>query len=280
MTTDIDDRAWREAGAAAGAPPVVDYAEAAPSPALAPWVACFWSLRGTVAAERIDRVLPDGCADIIIDIASGTRPQAVGAMRRALAVPLAGYVDKLGVRFRPGAALMFLDIPLSELTDRVVPLDACWGARADALIDHTVGAAPAARVGLLDALLRARVRRRHPDDELVTRATAMFQAARGGVGVREVAAALGVGERRLERVFDRCVGLSPKQLARVVRFGHAVRRIECGGRGWTDIAFATGYADQAHFIREFRELAGVTPPTFVAERAGVGNVQYPDAAPG
>jgi AraC-like DNA-binding protein len=97
--------------------------------------------------------------------------------------------------------------------------------------------------------------------------------------VRDVAAALGVGERRLERAFDRCVGLSPKTLARVLRFREVVERI---GRlrdrgtdaGWTAIAFDAGYADQSHLIRDFRELAGVTPARYVAERSGVGFVQY------
>jgi AraC-like DNA-binding protein len=57
-----------------------------------------------------------------------------------------------------------------------------------------------------------------------------------------------------------------------------VRRIDSGAESWTEVAFGAGYADQAHFIREFRSLAGVTPTAFVRERRGVGIVQYPGEA--
>jgi AraC-like DNA-binding protein len=180
-----------------------------------------------------------------------------------------------GVRFQPGGALPFLDTPLNELTDRLVPLDALWGRLAGTLYEALAGAAPDERVTLVEKILVERLRTTRADAVLAVRAAALFQRARGGVGVREVAASLGVGERRLERVFDRCVGLTPKGLARVARFAQAVRRIEQGTDSWTEVAFGAGYADQAHFIREFRSLAGLTPTAFVRERRGVGIVQYP-----
>lgn len=114
-----------------------------------------------------------------------------------------------------------------------------------------------------------------------------MRRARGGVGVRETAAALGVGERRLERTFDQCVGLSPKFLARVLRFRAAASEIVRQRDRWTDpptrhhlaplswsaLAHAAGYADQPHFNREFRALAGLTPTEYAAERGPVGFVQ-------
>jgi AraC-like DNA-binding protein len=91
-----------------------------------------------------------------------------------------------------------------------------------------------------------------------------------------------VGERRLQRAFDRSVGLSPKVLGRVLRLRQAVRRLESAGRplSWAGVAAAAGYADQAHLIREFRALAGVTPAAYVRERRAVGFVQYPETAAG
>jgi len=251
------------------------YVETPPSQALAPWVACFWSVTGSVAGAQTDRVLPDGCADLIIDVGLGRAPYVAGTMRRALVVPFAGRVDMFGVRCHPGRALAFLDAPLFELTDRIVPLGELWGPLADTLLDAFSGAARHERVAIVERILLERLRRGRADDALAAHAIALFQRARGGVGVREVATALGVGERRLERVFDRCVGLTPKELARVLRFAQVVRRIETGRLTWTDVAFGAGYADQAHFVREFRALAGVTPTAYVRERQRVGIVQYP-----
>jgi AraC-like DNA-binding protein len=135
--------------------------------------------------------------------------------------------------------------------------------------------------------LRDRLRRAgraiRGDQALTARAVRLLRQARGSVGVREVASALGVGERRLERAFDRLVGLSPKALGRVLRFRQAVHEIQrSAGRlphGWTAVAFGAGYADQSHLIRDFKSLAGVTPARYLAERSGVGSIQYSGSKP-
>lgn len=247
------------------------------SPALAPWIECYWSLRARRALPFASRVLPDGSNDLIVDLAGEPRPFVVGAMSQADVVPLAGSVDLLGVRFRPGRALPFLHVPLGELADREVPLDAVWGRAADSLADTVGGAAPAGRVDALERVLLGVLRRRW-EDAIATRAVDLYRRNRGVCTVRAVAAALGVGERRLERAFDRSVGLSPKRLARVLRFLHAVRQIgRRTHRGGAALALEVGYADQAHFIREFKALAGVTPTEFAAERHA-GIVQDESAA--
>src|SRR5581483_5730137 len=115
------------------------------------------------------------------------------------------------------------------------------------------------------------------DAEMTARAVALFRQARGSVGVRETAGALGVSERRLERAFAVAIGLRPKELARVMRFRWAVQRIQAGSAtSWSALAFSAGYSDQPHLIREFRQLAGVTPRAYALERGAVGIVQYED----
>lgn len=242
------------------------YDESAPSAALAPWVECYWSITSTDGAPGVDRILPDGCADIIVNL--GTNPHAfvVGTMSTALLTPRGENAALVGIRFRPGAAFPFLGVPMRELTDQRIALDALWGARAEPLIDAVL------RGANVEALLRPpRIAR---EDEIVPRAVALFRQARGGVAVRDVAAALGLGERRLNRAFDRCVGLSPKGFARVMRFREVYQQIQRGATlPWTRMAGDAGYADQPHFIREFQAFAGLTPAQYVAERA-VRFVQY------
>jgi len=106
--------------------------------------------------------------------------------------------------------------------------------------------------------------------------------------VGDVVAALGVGERRLERAFNRAVGVPPKVFhrmrrccaaARLIRHASAERspasRERNGARyNWSAIGSDAGYADQAHFIREFRALTGVTPVAYAMERHPVGFMQY------
>jgi AraC-like DNA-binding protein len=252
------------------------YAERAPSALLARWVRCWWSIRGDASTPVPNRILPDGCADVIVDLAGAPRAFAVGPMRSADVVTLAGPVDMLGARFRPGAALALLDVPLDALLDRDVPLHELWGALAAELEESVAAAPPDERIACAERVLAARLARvrARRESETVARAVALLRRARGGVGVRDVASALGVGERWLERAFARHVGYGPKTLARVERLQHVVRLVQHGPvRAWTAIALDAGYADQAHLVREFRALAGVTPTEYARERRSVGFVQ-------
>jgi methylphosphotriester-DNA--protein-cysteine methyltransferase len=259
----------------------LEWHECRPGAALAPWVERYWAIRGCCEEALPNRVLPDGCADVIVDLSADPHAFAVGPMRSAAVVPLAGAVDLFGVRFRPGAALAFLDAPLLVLADREVPLDALWGSLARSLEAVLAEVAPAERTWHAERILRVRLDAAHGttrEVDTVANAIALLRRARGSAGVREVAAALGVGERWLERAFDRHVGYGPKMLARVVRFQHAVRLLDAGtALSWSALAYAAGFADQAHLVREFRALAGLTPGDFAAERRDVGFVQYGDA---
>jgi AraC-like DNA-binding protein len=58
------------------------------------------------------------------------------------------------------------------------------------------------------------------------------------------------------------VGVSPRQHLRWLRFERARKLLEQGEQRAVDIALVTGYSDQAHFVREFRRFAGVTPGRF------------------
>jgi AraC-like DNA-binding protein len=206
------------------------YLEIPPAPALAPWIECFWSIRAGSASLVVNRVLPDGCADLIVGVNDAPGATVVGTMRSALMVPLGRPARLVGVRFHPGAALRIFDTPLTELTDRRLPLDLLWDSGAaelaDALsrADTTEGAARMER--LLERRLSRGISRAAGDEALTQRAVTLLRRARGSVGVREVAAALGVGERRLQRAFDRSVGLSPKVLGRVFRFRQAIRQLD------------------------------------------------------
>jgi AraC-like DNA-binding protein len=254
------------------------FARRPPGAALAPYVECYWALTAQEAPPWKSRIIPDGSNDVILDLSAEPRSFVVGVMRRADVVPLAGHVDLLGVRFRPGGALPFLGVPLHELADRHVALDALWGARAAALVDAVAAAPLGERVRVLERML---VAGRAPAvaDDLIQRAVTLMRRTRGGIGVRAAAQALGVGERRLERAFDVAIGLSPKRFARVVRFLGAVREIGRRAlRPGAPVAFELGYSDQPHFVREFKRLAGVTPAQYCAERR-VGIVQDEDPLP-
>ncbi|WP_313918457.1 DUF6597 domain-containing transcriptional factor, partial [Tahibacter sp.] len=96
------------------------YRELLPCAPLRPLLRCCWSVRGTPVATTPQRVLPDGCADLLFDL-GGEEPQAhwIGTMRRAVLVPTRrNAVDLFGLRFAPGGLHALLGMPMSVCTDR------------------------------------------------------------------------------------------------------------------------------------------------------------------
>jgi hypothetical protein len=132
--------------------PTGAYVEYAPPASLAPHVGCFWSRTASydaAGAPRTHRVLPDGCVDIVVDLAAPASPApdssvsltalAVGAMTGPLILTDDANTSFLGVRFRPGVAGVLFGIPVSELTDERVPLADVW-PESEALCEGLAGA--------------------------------------------------------------------------------------------------------------------------------------------
>lgn len=252
------------------------------------------------------RLLADGCTGLVIDCAPSaltSAPVFIGVMQAATIVAVEESREIIGVRFRPGGALPFVAPSLHEFTGRRVPLPLLWGGLARRMGEVVRAVTPGERIAALEDCLRAWLRRQQSaandrrtvvarDMALVSRAIAHLDQ-RADVRVRDVASALGIGERRLERVFDRAVGVPPKVFHRMRRCCEAARLIRQASRervhttrtrnvapgGWSAIASAAGYADQAHLIREFRALAGVTPAAYATEHRPVGFMQYDGSRP-
>lgn len=228
------------------------YREIDPAPALRPWVECFWS-RVDEAGAGEQRVLPDGCADLVFDLHDGASI-VVGTMTKPLVIAPQAASEFLGVRFRPGRAAAFLRLPLAELTDASVPLNDVW-KNWDGRIDVTS----------LEAEL---LRRLDPDrDRRVDAAVERIIASGGTARIDELANEIGISRQHLARQFQHHVGVSPKTFARVMRFRRLVDRVDpARDLDWADLALEHGYYDQAHLIADFREFAGTTPSFHFSNR--------------
>ena len=222
------------------------YREIAPPARLADSVECFWSSSGT----GLHRVFPDGCADILFQHSG--KISVVGAMTAWRDVDSQND-SYFGVRFRPGGWAARFRLAGDVLTDRMERLDSLWGARAGELVDRLGSAASdEARAAIVESILDAR-----PRITPAQRAIAWMEQRRGLVAVDDLADQCGLSARQFRRVCLAETGLTPKFLARVLRFRHALSRV--AAIPGADLALHCGYYDQAHFINEFREFAGRTP---------------------
>ncbi|MFN2477857.1 MAG: helix-turn-helix domain-containing protein, partial [Pseudonocardiaceae bacterium] len=193
---------------------------------------------------REQRVLPDGCMDLIW--MNGAVYVAGPDSRAFLATPDPGQLVT-GLRFRPGAAPGVLGVPAAALLDRRVRLEELWPGST---ISQQVAEAPDPIVALVTAVAS---RAWPPDIALEV----VLARLRTGSSVAATADALGWTERALHRRCRNAFGYGPSVLRRILRFQGALR-LAAQGVPFATTAARVGFADQAHLAREVRALAGVS----------------------
>ncbi|WP_076998670.1 AraC family transcriptional regulator [Variovorax sp. KK3] len=246
-------------------------------------VAIGEALRGHVAnvmlyredfggAEVVERVLPDGAVRLVFSFGDAPAPghatMAIGASVTPALVRLHGRMDGVSVTLRAGTAARMLGLPAGELRGLSVPLDALWRGAAGVLLERMANARDdAARMALLSDALVARLRASERDAAMqraAARAVQLIVASAGQRPLREVAEAVGVGERRLQQLFNAQVGLSPRALGRLARLHGCLRALRRERMpDWAAVALDSGYYDQSHLANEFRALCGLTPTEFL-----------------
>ncbi len=232
---------------------VAAYREFAPPAAVADVVACVWEHE--VARDRVHRVVPDGCVDLIWLAERALVVAGADTGPRSVDLPAGRRTS--GVRLRPGAAGAVLGMPASELCDCEVDARSVWGGEAARLSDAVAGAPPRQR---LELLIDAVARRGAQPDALVR--AAAWRLSLPGARVATTAAALGVSERQLHRRTLTAVGYGPKMLARVARLR---RLLTLSDDSLASRALRAGYASQAHMNEEVRRLTDYTPVRFLKD---------------
>jgi AraC-like DNA-binding protein len=164
--------------------------------------------------------------------------------------------------FTPTGATALLDVPVEDLFNATMPLD-CQVRRSRLdLLEEQLALTPdhRRRVELLERFLLEQLNGQRPD-LLVADAVARIRLQHGSLRIGSLARHSGLSQSALERRFRRAVGTSPKKFATLIRLRNVVR-LRQAGASLTEIAHSAGYADQAHFIKDFKRFAGQAPESF------------------
>lgn len=184
---------------------------------------------------------------------------AAGLFAGPVTIDSFGASSCIQINFTPLGARRFFRMPMTELTDRMVPLDDLLGAEGAALREALGDALDwETRFDIAEAFILRRLASSQAPSPEVAWAFDRIAATGGQTRVASIAQEIGWSRKHLARRFADEVGLGPKSVSRIVRLNRAIAAAKDGGR-WAGIAADCGYADQAHMVREFRELAG-TPP--------------------
>jgi AraC-like DNA-binding protein len=174
----------------------------------------------------------------------------------------------LQVDLSPLGAHMLLGVAMHDLSELVVDLEDVIGPAAPLLVERLFLAPDwATRFALLDSFIGERVQEaRRPSPDIVW-AWRRLSEASGQLAIGDLAEELGCSRRHLVARFREQIGPAPKTVARIMRFQKAAKLLaDDDGRRLAEIAQGCGYYDQAHFNRDFRELAGTTPSALLSNR--------------
>jgi AraC-like DNA-binding protein len=247
-----------------------------PSAPLDRYVECLWWSVRDEAQLVGEHMLPSGRAQLIFTLhdvpmvcRSGS-PAAAPVMwsRGVVHGPQSKYYRAgpkprgavVGVSFKPAASAL-LGAPVSEFTDQHVPIEELWGARARSLHEQLCGAdSPAASLKMLERELCGRLVRPLLLHPAVAHALGRHGEARWDRRLTDIQRETGYSARHFIALFHSAVGLTPKHYFRVQRFTAVVKQLAGASRpNLARIAAMTGYADQSHMSRDFREFAGISP---------------------
>lgn len=207
---------------------------------------------------EVQRVLPYPNAHLVFDPG---RTAVHGVVTGAFERRVEGNGRVCGVRFKPGGLRPYLDLPLSKLRDRTMPVDAMLGiGGAEAERRVLCEQSDSGMVAAAESMLLARLPKPDPRALLAERAVSAAAAALGPVSVAALSERIGIGERSMQRLFSDYVGVSPKWVIQRFRLQEATWLLAQSGK--IDIgalACQLGFFDQAHFTRDFTRLVGSSP---------------------
>lgn len=249
----------------------------APADDVAPWVENHWALRWDLpaGASYVSSTLPHPACNLSVErgyqrVEVGDDPVVVtGVPTRRFDVTIreSGWVHS--VKFRPGGLTSLTGHAARDLRDATVPATTVFpAATCDTLRELGPGRTPEECTVAFDAALRQLRDETETDYLVVLEVITTMLEDRALIRVAQVEERCDIGTRRLQRLFERYVGVSPKWVLSRYRMHDVVTRLDEGYDGpLADLAAEHGWFDQAHFTREFTDLVGVPPSGYLAGAA-------------
>lgn len=266
---------------------VIAYNEFLPSLALQPFVENYWYqvFDGDAGEESPVQVcLPLGMVQIIIHVHQQDcrvlvdgrwqkLPDAffVGIYKDAVTWRTSGWSVCFGVNLKPEIFARLFNVPAAALFNDYTDIGNLMNAGINEMAERMYGVTDAAElVPIAESVLLQRVGKAGKRVHYLDQAASIIRESKGNITIESLCKDLHVSERQLQRSFRDVLGTSPKTYTRIIRFRNVYRHVRHAAEkkiSWASLSYDYGYADQAHFIRDFKEFSGVNP-TLMGEKNG------------
>lgn len=231
----------------------------------------------------IERLLPDGAIDLIIDLTNSPKYiydndtlEEIQACKKAwISGMRTAYIsiqaraaesEMLVVRFKPGAAWPFLHLPVMEIKDKVIDAELIFGNEflsfRESLLQENL---PEQKLCLAEKYLLKRMKNHFEIHPAVSYCVSKIISNPSQSSIKDFTYQTGYSNKHLINLFGKYAGISPKQYVNVLKFQQAVNMMEKNTDliNWSHLALECGYYDQAHFINEFKRFSGFNPSAYM-----------------
>jgi AraC-like DNA-binding protein len=270
----------------------MDYQTFRPHLDLETIVKCYWTLEIPKQKENQKQlVLPDGCVDMCFilgeDIKRYTsenefliqpKQMLLGQITEQFHIEPAGYVNTFAIRFYPYGFANFIELPLNQLANKETALNLLFGDKITNQLSEKIIEAKSTseRIKIIESFLFEKLNNKITIDNIIKTTIDTMFLTKGSKPLNTILKADLSKRRQLERNFKKEIGISPKQLSKVIRLQATLQMLlNQTTETLTDIAYESEYYDQAHFIKDFKEFTGITPKEFLTdERMALSSILY------
>ncbi|OXM85695.1 AraC family transcriptional regulator [Paenibacillus rigui] len=239
-----------------------------PSDDIAFFIKHFWIVSWDLTGQEpyLQDVVPNPCVNLVIE---RDKTAIFGAAKGKFSYLLQGKGCVFGAKFKPGGFYPFLQQPVSELLDKPLDIDRVFDIEARDIerqllaLEHDE-----AMIRLAEQFIRPKLPARDDTILLIEDIIDRIKEQPDITKVDHLAECLPMHKRKLQRLFEQYVGVSPKWVIKLYRLHHAAEQADQGRVvDWLKLSLDLGYYDQSHFIKDFKTIIGETPEEY-ARRVG------------
>jgi AraC-like DNA-binding protein len=239
------------------------YKQFKPDPALSPYIDAFWEVTSDETKSFTERIMPDCCIDIIINLGTDVIADNSGVVMKNDKAYLIGTMTRfkdtvrepgtrlIGTRFKPAGFVHFFKYgPLQEFTDQTVEFE-----------QRQIPSFKLITKDFFGSLNHFFLRKLSPLRQTIFHILEQVYERKGQINVVELAKNNFMIVRQLERMFIQHIGISPKAFINFVRYQSAIQNIRehYPAQSLVDLSFDCGYYDHAHLANEIKKYSGVSP---------------------
>ena len=258
----------------------MNYQTFQPSSDLEPLISCYWTLEISAQSDtQKQRIIPDGTIEMAFILGDNIkryttednyiiqpRAMVLGQTIEPFYIQPTGYVNTFAIRFYPYGFANFVSIPIKNLANKETPIDLLFGEKVANELERKIIEAinSSERIEIIENFLLDKLNEEITINNIVKTTVDALLATNGSTSISTILKEDVSKRRQLERNFIKQIGVSPKQLGKVIRLQTALKMLlNQKTKNLTDIAYESEYFDQAHFIKDFKEFTGINPKEFL-----------------